>query len=121
MLLLSGFLCLQQSGSVAVAVGFVASQHVASSQIKDQTRVPCTGRRILKPWTIRKVLQCILVIFPHHSIASLWYGCTMVYVIILIGGCICCLMLQTVIGFKKKKASLVCLVNMFVHVYTSVG
>ena len=35
--------------------GLVASQHVQSSQTRDQTRVPCIDRWILNQWTTRKV------------------------------------------------------------------
>ena len=35
--------------------GLVAPRHVGSSQIRDQTRVPCTGRRILNHCATREV------------------------------------------------------------------
>ena len=35
--------------------GLVAPQHVGSSQTRDQTCVPCTGRQILNHWTTREV------------------------------------------------------------------
>ena len=35
--------------------GLVALQHVGSSQTRDRTHVPCIGRQILNPWTIREV------------------------------------------------------------------
>ena len=39
--------------------GLVAPQHVGSSQTRDQTCVPCTGRQILNHWTTREVkLKC---------------------------------------------------------------
>ena len=55
---------LQLSGSRAWALwlwrmGFVALQHVESSQMSDQTRVPCTGRWILNHWTTRQV-PCVI-------------------------------------------------------------
>ena len=34
----------------------VALQHVGSSQTRDRTRVPCTGRQVLNHWTSREVL-----------------------------------------------------------------
>ena len=37
--------------------GLVAPQHVGSSGTRDQTRVPCIGRRILYPWTTREALS----------------------------------------------------------------
>ena len=36
-------------------VGLVAQQHMESSQARDQTRVPCTSRRIFNLWTIREI------------------------------------------------------------------
>ena len=36
-------------------LGSVAPQHVGSSQTKDQTRVPCTGRQILNHWATKEV------------------------------------------------------------------
>ena len=36
--------------------GLVAPQHVGSSGTRDQTRVPCIGRRILYPWATREAL-----------------------------------------------------------------
>ena len=47
-----GLLLLRLLGSRARAqqlwpMGLAASQHVDSSQIKDQTHIPCIGRRIL--------------------------------------------------------------------------
>ena len=39
------------------ALGFVALQHVGSSQTRDQTHVPCIGRLIVNHWTTRAVLQ----------------------------------------------------------------
>jgi len=38
--------------------GLVALWHVGSSQTRDQTCVPCTGRQILNHWTTREVLSC---------------------------------------------------------------
>ena len=38
---------LQSTGSVVVAIGFVAPQHVGSSQTRDQTCVPYMGSRLL--------------------------------------------------------------------------
>ena len=35
--------------------GLAVLQYVESSQTRHQTRVPCTGRQILNPWTARKV------------------------------------------------------------------
>ena len=35
--------------------GLVSPQHVGSSQTRDQTCVPCIGRRILNLWTTREV------------------------------------------------------------------
>ena len=36
-------------------MGLVASQHAGSSQARDWTRVPCTGRQICNHWTTREV------------------------------------------------------------------
>ena len=41
--------------------GSAALWHTGSSQTRDQTSVPCTGRRILSHWTTREV-------FPLHHI-----------------------------------------------------
>ena len=38
-------------------MGFVALQHVGSSQTRDQTHVPCIGGLILNHWTTGPVLQ----------------------------------------------------------------
>ena len=35
-------------------MGFVAPQHVRSSQTRDQTGVPCIARRILNHWTTKE-------------------------------------------------------------------
>ena len=54
-------LLLWSSGSRVVRLlqwwhmGSVALQHVGSSQTRNQTHVPCTGRQILNHWTTRKV------------------------------------------------------------------
>ena len=37
------------TGAIAGALGLVVLQHVRSSRTRDQTRVPCTGRRVLNP------------------------------------------------------------------------
>ena len=37
--------------------GLVAPKHVESSQTRDGTHVPCTGRQILNHWTTREVLE----------------------------------------------------------------
>ena len=39
-------------------MGLVAPRHEKSSQIRDQTHVPCTGRWIPNHWTTREVLFC---------------------------------------------------------------
>ena len=36
-------------------MGLVIPQHVESSQTRDQTHVPCTGRQIINHWTAREV------------------------------------------------------------------
>ena len=36
-------------------MGLVTPLHVESSQTRDRTRVPCTGRKILIHWTTREV------------------------------------------------------------------
>ena len=41
--------------------GLVAPWHVASSQTRDQTRVPCMGRWILNHWTTREVPGWVLI------------------------------------------------------------
>ena len=43
--------------------GLVAPTHGGSSQTRDQTLVPCTGRQILNNWTTREVLIVFLFIF----------------------------------------------------------
>ena len=45
---------LQRTGSAVVAHGLVTLWHVESSQIRDQTCVPCFGRRILMHCTTRE-------------------------------------------------------------------
>ena len=46
--------------SVVAALGLAALQHVDSSPwIRERTRVPYIGRKILKHWTTREVLQWI--------------------------------------------------------------
>ena len=47
--------------------GLVALRHVRSSQTRDQTRVPCTGRPALHPWTTREVLNVF-----HSRVTSTW-------------------------------------------------
>ena len=47
-----GFCC----GAGTRGTGLVALQPVGSSQTRDQTCVPCIGRRILNHWTNREVL-----------------------------------------------------------------
>ena len=60
------------------SVGLVALQHVESSWTRDQTRVPCVGRRTLNHWTTKIVhpLPCLdsapgpsapSVFLPRHS------------------------------------------------------
>ena len=50
----SGFLCCRARGQqLCCAVGLVAPQRVESSQTRDPTRVPCTGRWILNHLTTR--------------------------------------------------------------------
>ena len=41
--------------------GLVAPRHVESSRTRDRTHVPCTGRWMLNPWTIREVLTAFLL------------------------------------------------------------
>ena len=43
------------SGAQKWRTSFVAPQHVRSSRTRDQTRVPCIGRRVLHHWTTRDV------------------------------------------------------------------
>ena len=40
----------------------VALRHVKSSRTRDWTHGPCTGRRILNPWTTREVLYAIIFV-----------------------------------------------------------
>ena len=55
-LLRAGFLQLQRAEAQQLwRTGLVAPRHVGSSQIRDQTRVPCTGRRILNHCATREV------------------------------------------------------------------
>ena len=53
--LLQRLLLLQSRGSVAVVHGLAAAWHVASSQTRDRTRVPCAGRQIPIHCTTREV------------------------------------------------------------------
>ena len=46
---------LQSAGSVVWHTVLVAPQHVGSSRTRDQTRVPCIGRRILNHCTTKEV------------------------------------------------------------------
>ena len=48
---------LQSLGSGVWHTGLVTLQHVESSQARDQTFVPCTGRWVLNHWTTREVQQ----------------------------------------------------------------
>ena len=56
--------------------GLVAPRHVGSSRIRDQTRVPCIGRRILNHCAIREVQNQSLLspdssaLSPDHSRAQ---------------------------------------------------
>ena len=45
---------LQSTCAITVVRGLIAL-HVESSQTRDQTHVPCTGRQILNPWTIWEI------------------------------------------------------------------
>ena len=42
-------------------MGLVALQHVEPSTTRDRTHVPCSGRWILNPRTIREVLTAFLL------------------------------------------------------------
>jgi len=62
-------------------MGSVALRHMKSSQTRDQTRVPCTGRQILNHWTTREVQHplvfsnqslCGIQEFPYPSLHCLW-------------------------------------------------
>ena len=55
-------------------IGLVASQHVASSQTKDQTRIPCIGRWSLYHWTSKEVLFPLLVHLYLPSLYSIALG-----------------------------------------------
>lgn len=44
----------------------VAPQQTESSQTRDQTRIPCTGRRTLNPWATREVL--VWGVFCYHGL-----------------------------------------------------
>ena len=45
----------EPEGFIAVAHELSSPRHVGSSQIGDQTHVPCIGRWILNHWTTREV------------------------------------------------------------------
>ena len=45
---------LWSTGSIVVGTGLVAPQHVGSSWTRDQTCVPCIGRRITYHWATRE-------------------------------------------------------------------
>ena len=45
--------------------GLVAPRHVESSLIRDRTRVPCVGRRIIYHWATREAPLCLLFITFH--------------------------------------------------------
>ena len=51
--------------------GFSAPQHVRFSQTQDQTRVPCTGRRILNHWSTREV-PSINFSFQYNTNIERW-------------------------------------------------
>ena len=75
------FLCSGFSCCGAWALGcecLVASWHMLSSQTKDQTRVPCTGRQILNHWITREV--------PSHR----YIFCLSIYFLAVLGlHCFC--------------------------------
>ena len=51
-------------------MGLVTLRHVESSQTKKNpcwTHVPCIGRWVLHPWTIREVLNCLVLILKNTS------------------------------------------------------
>ena len=52
--------------SVVVVWALVAPQQMESSQTRDQTRIPCTGRRTLNPWATREVL--VWGVFCYHGL-----------------------------------------------------
>ena len=65
-------LCLEGSRAQAQlswCLGLVAVQQVGSAQIRDQTRVPCTGRWILHHWATREAPPSS---FGVWSSATLW-------------------------------------------------
>ena len=47
--------------------GLFALRHVGSSQTRDGTRVPCTGRRILNHWATREVPQIRITVRVNIS------------------------------------------------------
>ena len=51
--------------------GLVAPWHVASSQTRDQTHVPSTGRHILKQWTIWEAAQSQFLMFSQKQMIGL--------------------------------------------------
>ena len=59
-LLLLGHTGSRWAGSVVVAMGLAALQHVESSPTRDQTGVPCIGRWIITHCTTREVLYATL-------------------------------------------------------------
>ena len=60
--------CIQQLWSTSP----VAPQHVGSSQTRDQTHVPCTGRQSLNHWTTREVPKYHILRSRVYSLLSFY-------------------------------------------------
>ena len=54
-------------------MGLVAPRHGQSSWTRDQTRVPCTGRRIRIHCTAREILLLLLMPLFFFLVAQIWF------------------------------------------------
>ena len=61
---------LEARASVLWLSSLVAPRQVESSPARDQTHVPCIGRRILNHWTTREVLRQFLTLLIHAVYTS---------------------------------------------------
>ena len=65
--------------------GLVALQRAGSSYIRDQTRVPCTGRQILNHWTTREVpMLCLLRAFSPLTFKIVIDKCVFIAILNLV-------------------------------------
>ena len=59
-------------GSALVEWGLVTLQRVGASRIRDRTRVPCIGRRLLNQWTTREALHRVFIKVHVKILPRLW-------------------------------------------------